>query len=63
LATSGGREITNVIQIDAAINPGNSGGSIRRPARAARPRVGDQTVRIGENPPNVTWDFGEIRQI
>jgi ubiquinol-cytochrome c reductase iron-sulfur subunit len=25
--------------------------------------ISDQTVRIGENPPNVTWDFGEIRQI
>src|SRR5262249_57684635 len=25
LPTSGGREITNVIQTDAAINPGNSG--------------------------------------
>jgi ubiquinol-cytochrome c reductase iron-sulfur subunit len=25
--------------------------------------VTDQSVRIGENPPNVTWDFGEILQI
>jgi len=25
--------------------------------------VNDQTVRVGENPPGVTWDFGEILQI
>jgi ubiquinol-cytochrome c reductase iron-sulfur subunit len=25
--------------------------------------ISEQSVRIGENPPNVTWDFGDIRQI
>jgi ubiquinol-cytochrome c reductase iron-sulfur subunit len=25
--------------------------------------IGEQSVRIGENPPGVTWDFSDIRQI
>lgn len=25
--------------------------------------INDKTVRIGENPPNVTWDFGSIAQL
>jgi hypothetical protein len=25
--------------------------------------ISEQSVRIGENPPDVTWDFGDIQQI
>ena len=25
--------------------------------------ISKQSVRIGENPPDVTWDFGDIQQI